>query len=376
MRLQNTALALGLSLLYTLGESFTTSIVPSRTPFVSSNFKTVSTTTTPLTLLFANEDKESEIDRLRTMAAKLRAEAAAKEAELKLQVADATQRAFDRFDTDRDGKISFTELKAGLEKQLKMDLPESRVQKLLEKFDTSGDGSLQPAEFKTIEQMRNILEQIARDEKQAAVEMTKQAKVEEEAYKLMEARREILNDREPDGKDKLFAILPYLFPLMDGLTYARFLLVENQDNPISIALALTYALYRSVPFSGFIAFFALNLLSGNPTINRLVRFNMQQAIFLDIALFFPGLVAGLLGIIGGQAGVQLPATVVTLGNDAIFFTLLAVIGYSATSSLLGITPDKVPFVSDAVNDRMPTVDMFDAEGRFIPRKKRDNDENK
>jgi hypothetical protein len=44
--------------------------------------------------------------------------------------------------------------------------------------------------------------------------------------------------------------------------------------------------------------------------------------------------------------------------------------------LLGREPDGIPLISDAVKDRMPTIDMFDDEGRFIPRefRKKDVDE--
>ena len=54
------------------------------------------------------------------MAAKLRAEAAALEADKAQQLADAAEKAFRKFDTNQDGEISFAELKAGLEKVLKV----------------------------------------------------------------------------------------------------------------------------------------------------------------------------------------------------------------------------------------------------------------
>ena len=48
-------------------------------------------------------------------------------------------------------------------------------------------------------------------------------------------------------------------------------------NPLVVIMALLYGLYRSIPFLGFAAFYKINFLSGNPSMNRLVRFNMQQA---------------------------------------------------------------------------------------------------
>jgi hypothetical protein len=322
------------------------------------------------------QKEDDEIGRLRSMAQKLRAEASALEADRQKELAQAAENAFRKFDTNEDGEISFDELKAGLEKALKIELPEMRVKQLLDNFDTSGDGSLQINEFVSVEMFRNKLEALARDEKRLSSEATKAALKEAEMAKLVEARMGMLNDKEPSTTDKVLSVLPYLFPLMDSLQFGRFLLTENADNPFVIVLALLYSLYKAVPFSGFVAFLALNVLSSNPGLNRLVRFNMQQAIFVDIALFFPGLLAALFGIIGSGAGFQIPPGLAELGSDVIFGAMLLTIGYASVSSLLGITPNKIPLISQAVDDRMPTIDMFDNQGQFIPRNEREDKDKK
>jgi hypothetical protein len=321
-------------------------------------------------------DSDAEIERLRSMAAKLRAEAAALESEQADRMAEAAQKAFERFDTNQDGQITVEELKDGLEKIFKKELSERQVKKLMQNFDSSGDGALQPNEFVSVEQLRNKLDAIIRDEKANALEAAKLAKKEEETLKFVQAQMDVLNNREPTTQDKILSVLPYLFPLMDGLAYGRFLVLENLDNPLAVGLGIIYALYRSIPFSGFIAFLSLSFLSGNPSINRLIRFNMQQAIFLDIALFFPGLIGGVYALISSGAGFTLPTGAVELANNALFLTLLAVIGYASISSLLGQTPDKIPIISQASNDRMPTLDMFDESGRFIPRRERRDEDTK
>ena len=320
------------------------------------------------------DDDENEIERLRSMAAKLRAEAAQLEAQQRQAVADAAAAAFQKFDTNQDGQISMEELKAGLEKTFKMELPEKRVQQLLENFDKTGDNVLDANEFVTIEQFRNRLDALVREEKLAAKQALDEAKQQETAMKMIQAQLEMINDQPPTASDKILSVLPYLFPLLDGLQFARFLVIENPDNVLASLVALTYGLYRAIPFGGFIAFFALNFLAGNPRINRLIRFNMQQAIFVDIALFFPGLLAALYSLIAQAFGSALPASVTEIGTDAIFGVLLITIAYASISSLLGITPDKIPILSKAVNDRMPTIDMFDDQGRFNPRR-RLNEEN-
>jgi hypothetical protein len=322
--------------------------------------------------------QDNEINRLRSMAAKLRAEAAALEADKAQTQADAAEKIFRQFDKNQDGEVTIDELKDGLEKALKMELSEKRVAELMKAFDASGDGALQLDEFVGVDQFRNKLEALSRDEKMVASEAKKMAQKEAEIAMLATARMEILNDKEPTTGDKVLSVLPYLFPLMDGLQYGRFLLggEGSESNPFVVILAVLYGLYRTIPFSGFLAFFALNFLGGNPSINRLVRYNMQQAIYLDISLFFPGLLSGLIGLLLGQANVVLDPTLVQVSTDAIFVTLLAALAYCTASSLFGITPNKIPFISTAVDNRMPTVDMFDidSEGNIFAKPKEPEEE--
>jgi len=155
---------------------------------------------------------ESEVERLKAMAAKLRAEAAALEADQTKEMTQATEKAFRKFDANKDGEVTLEELKAGLEKAFKMDVPESRVKNLLEKFDTSGDGSLQLEEFADVDKFRNQLEQLDRQEKAAKREAAKRAQEEAQAAKEAETRlsliSETINEKEPSNTDKILSVLP------------------------------------------------------------------------------------------------------------------------------------------------------------------------
>jgi hypothetical protein len=153
--------------------------------------------------------------------------------------------------------------------------------------------------------------------------------------------------------------------LLDSLQFGRFLLAENSDNPVEGLLGLLYTVYRSIPLGGLLAYLGLNFLTSNLSLNKLVRFNTQQAIFVDIALFLPGLPAVATSFIASGSGFELPPGVTELGSDAVFGAVLLAIGCSTVSSALAITPNKIPFIS--------LVDMFDENDRDSRPEKRDGE---
>jgi len=324
-------------------------------------------------------EQETEVQRLKAMAAKLRAEAADLESQQASERTKFKEDIFQKFDANNDGDVTLDELKTGLERIFKMEIADERVELLMKDLDKSGDNKLQIDEMVSVDSFRNRLEYLAQDEKRktnAAIRSTaKSAKVSE----LIESQLALINDRPPTGTDKALSVVPYLFPLMDGLLFGQFLL-QDANNPVFGVVAAIYTLYRSIPFSGVLTFFALSAGSNNLSLNRLVRYNMQQAIYLDFALFIPGIVGAITAAVSsGLFGFQLPPGIAEIGSDAVFLTLSATLAYSTVSSLLGAEPDKIPLISDAVNKRLPSIDisMFDSEGRFVPpqlKEKKDDDD--
>lgn len=72
--------------------------------------------------------------------------------------------AFEKFDTDVDGKLTVDELKSGLEKTLNIELSYDRVQQLIEEFDVNNDGYLELEEMVTIDKFRAKIEALSREE--------------------------------------------------------------------------------------------------------------------------------------------------------------------------------------------------------------------
>ena len=50
--------------------------------------------------------------------------------------------------------------------------------------------------------------------------------------------------------------------------------------------------FQSIPFAGLILFFTLSYFARSSNLSRFVRFNIQQAILLDIVLIVPGFFDG------------------------------------------------------------------------------------
>ena len=113
----------------------------------------------------------------------------------------------------------------------------------------------------------------------------------------------------------------------------------------SILLGPFKLIYGIIPFSQLIFFIGLSTLSRNPQISRSVRFNMQQALILDIALIFPSLL--------GQIPIPMPGMLVNSGSNFVYLALMLSVGYAFVSNLSGKVPDKIPVISDAAGSQVP-----------------------
>ena len=140
-------------------------------------------------------------------------------------------------------------------------------------------------------------------------------------------------------KERIFACLPYLLPLVEGFTFGIPLFKQVP----ALALAFTplfplLQIYDSVPFAGLVVFFALFfLVVRNESIAHFIRFNTMQAILIDIVLVLCGIGLPLFGV--SFAGEIL--------SNTVFIGLVAAVGYSVIQSALGRYAE-VPVISEAV----------------------------
>jgi len=144
-------------------------------------------------------------------------------------------------------------------------------------------------------------------------------------------------------KDRIFASLPYLLPLLDVQLFGMFLF---RQFPIlkwiyDVPLKPLLALYYGFPLGSLIIFFVLYFaVVRNERINHLIRFNAMQAILIGIILTLVSLVFQILGrlLFSGLL-------VETLFNIIFLGTLVASI-YSIIQSLLGRYAE-LPGISEA-----------------------------
>jgi len=142
--------------------------------------------------------------------------------------------------------------------------------------------------------------------------------------------------------DRIFACLPYLLPLIDGLAFGRFLFTQFPVlQLLLIPLSPLMQIY-SLPFASLVIFFALYLgVVRNENISHFIRFNAMQAILLDIVLMLCGLVLPIF-----SKGLQVAFIAETLYN-MVFLGALAAFLYAVVQSALGRYAE-IPPLSDAV----------------------------
>jgi uncharacterized membrane protein len=149
--------------------------------------------------------------------------------------------------------------------------------------------------------------------------------------------------QDPPIWQRLLAALAYLLPWADAIGFGNGVLSLAQPLQLLALPALPLlALEQAVPFGGLVLFLALFLLVvRNQEVPYLIRFNVLQAILIDIVLVLLSLAFQvLLSPLGGGFAVR------TLESTVFLATLLLVV-FSMVQSLRGIEAD-IPTVSEAV----------------------------
>jgi len=150
--------------------------------------------------------------------------------------------------------------------------------------------------------------------------------------------------------DRICAALAYVLPLAGSVMFAPFVL---RDMPVLSWLLLPTVpllqIYNSLPFAQLIVFILLLVgVVRNASISHFIRFNVMQAILLDIVLFLASLLMSYIfdPIVSGTIVQEILYSTVFLG-------ILAAVIYGVIESFMGIYPDKIPGVSQATHYQVP-----------------------
>lgn len=149
--------------------------------------------------------------------------------------------------------------------------------------------------------------------------------------------------------ERALSALAYLLPILDSLSFGRFVFAAAPTvaNILLAPLLPLYQIYRGVPFVAFGVFLALYIfVVRNQNVARFVRFNVYQALLIDIALIFPQLLAGM------RLGAAVPPQVVELACSSVFYAVALAVGYAVAANVRGRVPDQIPGVSNAVYSQM------------------------
>jgi uncharacterized membrane protein len=144
-------------------------------------------------------------------------------------------------------------------------------------------------------------------------------------------------------KDRIFACLPYLLPIIEVFAFGQFLIAQFPPLLVLfLPLMPLLRIYYGVRYAGLIIFFALWLLVvRNEKISHFIRFNTMQAILLDIVIFLFSILTDVVGLIpSGGFAIQTLSTTIFIG-------ILAAVAYSVVQSLMGRYAE-IPAISDAV----------------------------
>eukprot|EP00966_Prymnesium_polylepis_P168814 3903392-Prymnesium_polylepis.1 len=89
----------------------------------------------------------------------------------------------------------------------------------------------------------------------------------------------------PEAADRALASAVYLLPFLDGFQYGAYVYSTVPGlGPIAYSFVPLVNTFQSIPFAGLILFFSLSYFARSTNLSRFVRFNIQQAILLDIVM--------------------------------------------------------------------------------------------
>ena len=157
-----------------------------------------------------------------------------------------------------------------------------------------------------------------------------------------------MNAPETSTKDRSFAALIYLFPLVYSLPFGIALLTQFPWlYQFFSPLVAIYGLTNSLPFASLIIFFGLWFaVVRNDNVNYFLRFNGMQAILMNILQILFSLVMGILIPAFGRQSLMAETL-----NNTIFMGSVVICFYCIFRSVRGQYAE-IPAISEAASSQI------------------------
>lgn len=296
---------------------------------------------------------EEEIAALQREAAALLAGANELEQEKAEQLELERKRWFQIFDSNGSGSIDLEGIRLGMKEFNGTELDEARAMQLLHVHDANKNGVLEFDEFDPTAFQATLERVWAEDRAREKAELER--KREEEASKEAQLKLEEYYSTLPGNPDtsfltRLAAVLAYALPLLDGLRFGLPLAaVAPVVAPFLYGIVPALRLLNAIPFGQLLVFITMQVGAANQELPALLRYNLRQAILLDIALVIPNIIVG-----SGMfpLDIDLPTNEMVVFSMVVFLPLLGTILYSALCSLSGSAPRFIPYFSEAAEKSM------------------------
>ncbi|CAN0170609.1 unnamed protein product [Ectocarpus sp. 12 AP-2014] len=143
-------------------------------------------------------------------------------------------------------------------------------------------------------------------------------------------------------RNRALGTVVYLLPMLDGLDCGRdvFHAVPMLGSLVHGVLAPALAIWDNVPFMPLVMFIILQVSVRRQDTSRFIRFNVQQAILVDILTV-------VLGLLGTAAGYVAPEGEEFVTNFA-FYCLVGAVAYAVAETARGkIANQQIPLISAA-----------------------------
>ncbi|CAM9239200.1 unnamed protein product [Ascophyllum nodosum] len=141
--------------------------------------------------------------------------------------------------------------------------------------------------------------------------------------------------------ERTLATVVYLLPLLDGLDFGEnvFRVCPQLGTLLHLLLGPALGVWKNVPFMPLVMFIILQISVRRQDTSRFVRFNVQQAILVDILTV-------VLGLLGTAVGYLIPEGEEFMTNFA-FYCLAGAVAYAVTETVRGRLANQIPLISAA-----------------------------